>query len=129
MKSDTCVRIRDQPLRFMGYQPKNNGNGKKSNVGCDAGAETRAGNRGARKGSDAGRGRVPQFMITPCQSANERTLLLFIEITLGIDGSAGIGPLLIAAPDLIACPFICLYVFCSTLSCGATIINCALGTR
>lgn len=47
-------------------------------------------------------------MIAPCQSANEGTLLLFIEITLAIDGRVGIESLLIASSDL-ACPFI--YIF------------------
>lgn len=56
-----------------------------------------------KKGRRAGRGGAPQFMIAPCQSANERTLLLFIEIRLAIDASRCIEPLLMASPDL-ACP-------------------------
>lgn len=77
------------------------------------------------KGRRAGRGGVPQFMIAPCQSVNERSLLLFIEITLAIDGGAGAEPLLIASPDL-ACLFIYILIFCSPHSCQATIINASL---
>lgn len=77
---------------------------------------------GAGKGRRAGRDGAPQFMIAPCQSVNERTPLLFIEITLAIDGCAVIDPLLIASPDL-ACPFIPTHIFCSQLSCRVTIIN------
>lgn len=53
-------------------------------------------------------------MIAPCQSANERTLLLFIEITLAIDGGAVITPFVTTSPDLVSH---ITYVFLSVLSC------------
>lgn len=62
------------------------------------------------RGRRAGRSGVPEFMIAPCQSVNERTRLLFIEITLAIDGRTAIEPLLIASPDL-ACSFISTHIF------------------
>lgn len=95
MKGDTCVRIRDQAVTLYGVPTKNNGNGKKSNAGRYWGMP--------KKGRRAGRGGAPQFMIAPCQSANERTLLLFIEIRLAIDARRCIESLLMASPDL-ACP-------------------------
>lgn len=49
-------------------------------------------------------------MIAPCQCANERTLLLFIEITPAIDGLAAISPLLTASP--LACPFMPYFYLC-----------------
>lgn len=95
MKGDTCAPIRDRAVTVYGVPTKNNGNGKKSNAGQVSGV--------LQKGRRAGRGGAPQFMIAPCQSANERTPLLFIEITLAIDGCVCIEPLLILSPDL-ACP-------------------------
>lgn len=83
-------------------------------------SQMRAGIRGAKKGRRAGRDGVPQFMIAPCQSANERTPLLFIEITSAIDGRAGIETYLLHRP-ISRVPYI--YYFCSTHSCQATIIN------
>lgn len=98
MKGDTCGNYqKDQAVTVYGVPAKNNRNGKKSNTGQVRGA--------LGKGKRAGRNGVPQFMIASCQSANERTLLVFIEITPAIDGRAGIEPLLIASLDL-ACPFI-----------------------
>lgn len=49
---------------------------------------------GVRVLRDGGGG--SRFMVAPCQSANERTLLLFIEITLAIDGGAAITPFVTA---------------------------------
>ncbi|GBP14797.1 hypothetical protein EVAR_75392_1 [Eumeta japonica] len=63
----------------------------------NAGPRPGTGRRG--RGRRAGRGGVPQFMIAPCQSANERTPLLFIEITPAIDGCGAITPLVIASPQ------------------------------
>lgn len=70
--------------------------------------------RGAAQGRSAGRGGAPQFMIAPCQSVNELSLLLFIEITQAIDGRAAPSPLLIASADL-ACLFISTYFFARRL--------------
>lgn len=97
MKGDTCAAIGDRYGLWGSYQKQ--WKWQKVECGQVSGVQ--------KKGRRAGRGGAPQFMIAPCQSANERTPLLFIEITLAIDGRVCIDPLLTPSPDL-ACP---LHVF------------------